>query len=221
MSSSAAKGAGRRGAAAKAARTRTAGARVAVPLARSGAADDRPRGRALDRHWHLAQDAYEIGVTEVEFSVFRVAAALERWQSDCIGACLGGAYSGTDVALLHVIRMHDRPKSISELGRLLKRDDVSNLQYGVRKLLKAGLIQRANEAGSKRDVTYVVSARGREVTDKYAETRRELLISMTRNSVGEADFETVARMLNLMAAMYDQASCVAATHRVADEPHES
>lgn len=116
--------------------------------------------------------------------------------------------------------MHDRPKSISELGRLLKRDDVSNLQYGVRKLLKAGLIQRAKEAGSKRDVTYCVSALGRRVTDKYAETRRELLISMTRNSVGEADFDAVARMLNLMAAMYDQASCVAATHRVADEGAE-
>lgn len=212
MSAGVTKSNGARGAAAKA-----SGARTPAAKGRPEDGAGRLRARTLDRHWHLARDAYEIGVTEVEFAVFRVAAALERWQSDCLGACHDGAFSGTDTALLHVIRMHDRPKSISELGRLLKRDDVSNLQYGVRKLLKAGLIQRSKEAGSKRDVTYCVSALGRKVTDKYAETRRELLISMTRTSVGEADFDTVARMLNLMAAMYDQASCVAATHRVADD----
>jgi predicted MarR family transcription regulator len=185
-------------------------------VARERGAEARPRGRTLDRQWHLASDAYEVGITEFEFAIFRVAAALERWQSDCLATCHAGAFSGTDTALLHVIRMHDRPKSISELGRLLKRDDVSNLQYGVRKLLKAGLIQRAKEAGSKRDVTYCVTASGRDVTDKYAETRRELLLSMTREAAGEVDFETVARTMNLMAAMYDQASCVAATHRVND-----
>src|SRR5579872_7614860 len=97
----------------------------------------------LDKHWHLATDEFEVGVTELEFAVFRVSAAFERWQADCLGCCLGQSYSGTDTALLHVIRMHERPKSISELARLLKRDDVANIQYGTRKLLKAGLIEKS------------------------------------------------------------------------------
>ncbi len=111
--------------------------------------------------------------------------------------------------------MHDRPKGISELARLLKRDDLSNLQYGTRKLLKAGLIEKSRHAGrSKKDVTYQVSALGRDVTDRYASFRKELLVSMTRETAGKLDFETLARALNMMSAMYDQASCVAATHRL-------
>ena len=175
----------------------------------------RKRARGLDKHWHLATDDFEVGLTELEFSIFRVSAAFERWQADCLGCCHGQPFSGTDTALLHVIRMHERPKGISELARLLKRDDLSNLQYGVRKLLKAGLIEKSRQAGaSKKDVTYQVSALGRDVTDKYARFRQELLISMTRATAGKVDFESLARALTMMSAMYDQASCVAATHRL-------
>ncbi len=170
--------------------------------------------RGLDKHWHLATDDFEVGLTELEFSIFRIAAAFERWQSDCLGCCHGQAFSGTDTALLHVIRMHDRPKGISEMARLLKRDDISNLQYSVRKLLKAGLIEKFGHAGSKKDVTYQVSAEGRDVTDRYARFRQELLISMARTTAGNLDFESMARAFTMMAAMYDQASCIAATHRV-------
>src|SRR5215469_9641035 len=180
-----------------------------------GSAGNTRRGaRGLDKHWHLATDDFEVGLTELEFSIFRVSAAFERWQADCLGCCHGQPFSGTDTALLHVIRMHDRPKSISELARLLKRDDLSNLQYGTRKLLKAGLIEKSRQASSKKDVTYQVSALGRDVTDRYARFRKELLISMTRVTAGTTDFEALARALTMMSAMYDQASCVAATHRL-------
>jgi predicted MarR family transcription regulator len=124
------------------------------------------------------------------------------------------AFSGTDTALLHVIRMHERPKSISELARLLKRDDLSNLQYGVRKILKAGRIGKSGHSGSKKEVAYQVSVLGREVTDRYAGFRKELLISMAQATAGNLDFESLARALTMMSAIYDQASCVAATHRV-------
>lgn len=167
----------------------------------------------LDRHWHLATNDFEVGLSEFEFSIFRVSAAFERWQSDCLACCHGHSFSGTDTAMLHVIRMHDRPKSISEIGRLLKRDDLANLQYGVRKLLKAGLIEKSRDAGSKKDVTYQATERGREITSKYAEFRQELLISMAQSIAGDINFESIAKALNLMSAVYDQASCVAATHR--------
>jgi predicted MarR family transcription regulator len=173
-----------------------------------------PKGKGLDKHWHLASSAFEVGLTELEFSIFRISAAFERWQSDCLACCHGGAFSGTDTALLHVIRMHDRPKSISEMARLLKRDDVSNLTYSVRKLLKAGLVEKSDTLGSKKDVTYQVTPLGAGITSDYAEFRRELLISMTESTAGNVDFQSIATALNLMAAMYDQASCIAATHRV-------
>jgi predicted MarR family transcription regulator len=110
--------------------------------------------------------------------------------------------------------MHERPKSISELARLLKRDDLSNMQYSVRKLLKDGLIERTRGANSKRDVTYQVTQRGREITDQYAQFRRELLISLLESATRQTDFSAVAAALNMMSALYDQAASVAATHRI-------
>lgn len=169
---------------------------------------------SLDKHWHLATDEFEVELTELEFAIIRVSAAFERWQSDCLACCHGQSFSGADTAVLHVIRMHDRTKSISEIGRLLKRDDQSNLQYGIRKLLKAGLIEKANDGTSKKGVTYQVSKLGREVTDKYADFREELLVSLARTISGERDLQAISKVLNLMSGLYDQASCVAATHRV-------
>ena len=110
--------------------------------------------------------------------------------------------------------MHDRPKSISEIGRLLNRDDLSNLQYGIRKLVNAGVIEKSGTSDSKKGVTYVVTDLGCEITDKFAQFRRELLISLTRSMSTEISLVDAARVLNLMSGMYDQASCIAAAHRI-------
>lgn len=170
----------------------------------------------LDKHWHLATDDHEIDLTELEFALIRVSEAFSRWESDCMACCHPQSFSGADVAVLHVIRMHDRAKGISEIGRLLNRDDTSNLQYGVRKLAKAGLIEKTKITDNKKGVTYRVTQLGRDATDKYGGFRRELLLSLTQLISEKEDLNTVSRVLNLLAGMYDQASCIAATHRVTE-----
>ena len=169
---------------------------------------------ALDKHWHLAKNDYEVELSELEFSLLRVSSAFERWRADCMACCFDQSFSGADTAVLNVIRMHDRPKSISDIGRQLNRDDQSNLQYGIRKLVKAGVIEKASTGDSKKGVTYVVTELGREATDKYAQFRRELLITLTQSITTDQSLTEVGRVLNLMAGMYDQAACVAAAHRI-------
>ena len=168
----------------------------------------------LDKHWHLARDDYEVGLAELEFSILRLSAAFERWRSDCMACCCDASFSGADTAVLHVVRMHDRPKSISEIGRLLNRDDLSNLQYGIRKLLNAGVIEKTGNNDSKKGVTYVVTQLGCEITDRFAEFRQELLISLTQSMSTDISLTEVARVVNLLSGIYDQASCIAATHRM-------
>ena len=113
----------------------------------------------LQKHWHLAARDYQVAFTELEFAIIRVSAAFERWQSDCLACCHGTPFSGSDNVILHVIRMHDRPKGISEIRRLLNRDDQSNLQYGVRKLLKAGLIEKTKGGTSKKNFERIPGTR--------------------------------------------------------------
>lgn len=170
----------------------------------------------LDKHWHLAENDYEVGLTELEFSILRLSAAFDRWRSDCMACCFEGALSGADTAILHVVRMHDRPKSISEIGRLLNRDDLSNLQYGIRKLVNAGVIEKSGNSDSKKGVTYAVTKLGCDITDSFAEFRRELLISLTQSMSTDISLNDIARVLNLLSGIYDQASCIAATHRATE-----
>ena len=177
---------------------------------------DQSKKTVLDKHWHLATDDHEIELTELEFALLRVSEAFSRWESDCMACCHSQVFSGADTAVLHVVRMHDRSKSISEIGRLLNRDDMSNLQYGVRKLAKAGLIEKTKITDNKKGVTYQVTQSGRDATDNYGAFRRELLLSLTGLISEKEDLTAVARVLNLLAGMYDQASCIAATHRATE-----
>jgi len=167
----------------------------------------------LDKHWHLAETEEEVRFSDLEFSLFRIGAAFDRWQKDCLACCVGEGMGGMDNAILHMIRMHERPKSISELSRLLNRDDISNLQYSLRKLTSNGLVERVGKKESKRTATYQITAKGREITDLYMQYRRELLLPLTE-SIKNFDEDVIGtcRLLNLVSGIYDHASSIAAAH---------
>lgn len=174
-------------------------------------------GEHFDKHWHLSTDSHEVALTEAEFSIFRIFSAFTRWMDDLTRCCHdadNASCSGIDFSLLNVVRMHDRAKGISELARLMNRDDMPNIQYSIRKLIKAGLIEKVGTEANKKGATYQATSRGEEATDLYARYRRELLIPLTR-AISNSDerMEEVANMLTLLSGIYDQAACVAATHR--------
>ena len=174
----------------------------------------KPETPDLDRHWHLAQNDHQIALTELEYSLIRTVEAFNRWQSECLAAASGKALSGGDNVVLHVIRMNDRPKSVTEIARLTNRDDISNVQYTIRKLLKAGLVEKIASHRRRRGTSYRVTAKGRDVTDRYARLRVELLCKLTGTIKDvETYLENGSRVLDLMSGIYDQAARVAATHR--------
>ncbi|MEH6610209.1 MAG: winged helix DNA-binding protein [Halioglobus sp.] len=174
-------------------------------------------GVAPDNHWHLSGSNHELALTEIEFAIFRIFASFSRWMDDLTAYCQDEAEppcSGLDFSLLNVIRMNDRPKGISEIGRLLNRDDISNMQYSMRKLVKFDFIEKVGAKGNKKGATYRATEKGIEATNRYAKFRRELLLPLTQ-SLSESDqrMAQVTNMLTLMSGIYDQAACVAATHR--------
>jgi predicted MarR family transcription regulator len=88
--------------------------------------------------WHLARTETERQLSDFEFGLERLAQAYYRWKAACLAAVCDTPLSGDDVAVLNVIRMGDEPKRLSEVGQLLNRVDVPNLQYAARKLTRAG-----------------------------------------------------------------------------------
>ncbi len=169
-------------------------------------------GAGIDYHWHLAQSPVEVDTTELEFALMRAFEGFGRWQSECLAGVCELAATGPENALLHIIRMNERPKSIKDLARLTNRDDVPNIQYSLRKLIGAGLVVR--KGAGRSGVTYEVTDEGRRVTEDYGTLRRRLLIAAIAGVPGfPARLEEATRALNLLSGIYEEVARVAATHR--------
>lgn len=166
----------------------------------------------LDRRWHLARTPVEVDVAEIEYALMRATEAFERWQTECLASVVDLAASGPENAMLHIIRMNDRPKSIKDLARLANREDIPNMQYSLRKLIGAGLVAR--EGSGRAGVTYSVTDLGRDVTDRYADVRASLLVEAIKSVPNFTQkLEEATRTLELLTGIYEQAARVAATHR--------
>lgn len=167
---------------------------------------------AVNYRWHLAQSGAEVDTTELEFALMRTFEGFGRWQSECLASVVDLAATGPENAMLHIIRMNERPKSIKELARMTNRDDVPNIQYSLRKLIGAGLVIR--KGAGRSGVTYEVTERGRQVTDDYGAVRRRLLIAQIEDLPGfSARLADATRTLNLLSGIYEEAARVAARHR--------
>ncbi len=174
--------------------------------------DQNNDGSKLDYRWHLSESDAEVTCTELEFALMRCFEAFGRWQGECLASVSDFAGSGPENALLHLVRMNDRGKSIKELARLTNRDDIPNIQYSMRKLLAAELVQK--KGSGRTGVTYEVTDKGRQVTDDYSELRKRLLIEQIRSLPRfETRLAEAGRSLNILAGIYEEIARVTATHR--------
>jgi predicted MarR family transcription regulator len=163
--------------------------------------------------WHLARTETERLLSDFEFGLERLAQAYYRWKAACLAAVCDVPLTGDDVAVLNVVRMGDEPKRLSEIGQLLNRVDVPNLQYATRKLVRVGLIETEGRS-SRKETRYRATATGRSVTEAYAALRAATLPPMLDALDGwPVKSETTRIQLDLLSSLYAQAAQVAITRR--------
>ena len=130
--------------------------------------------RGDDHFWHLARGGTGVAVTDVEFALMRTAESFARWQSECLAAVTGAQLSGSENAMLHVICMHEQPKTVRELMQMTNRGDVPNVQYALRKLMQLGFVTKSGSA--RKGVFYAGTAEGMRVCEDFARLREKLLL---------------------------------------------
>lgn len=173
----------------------------------------------LDRTWHLSQSENEIKATDFELGLWRVFYGFMRWQQECERNVNGSNLTGQDLSVLHTIRMKDRAKSITDIARLLNRDDMFNIQYSIRKLLKLRFIQKVKLPDSK-SISYQMTAIGIKNTDNLAIARKKILIDMFIKDA-DLNLEETTRTLVKLKAIYDQAEHAAASHVLPNMKHDA
>ena len=161
--------------------------------------------------WHLAQSDAEERLSGLEFLLWRLFYSFKKWHEDCQSCVSNDDVNADEIALIHLIRMRDRPKTIYEIARLMNRDDMPNLQYSLKKLIKLNIIQKSKEA-SKRAISYEVTAKGRKITDRYGEIRREIMVKLLKNN-NEKDWDMIYSILSDYMNTYNEASRTAALSR--------
>ena len=163
--------------------------------------------------WHLARSETERQLCDFEFGLERLTQAYYRWKAACLAAICDVPLTGDDVTVLNVVRMGDEPKRLSEIGQLLNRVDVPNLQYATRKLVRVGLIETEGSS-SRKETRYRVTAKGHSVTEAYAALRTATLPPMLEALDGWAEKSaTTSVQLDLISSLYAQAAQVAITRR--------
>lgn len=169
---------------------------------------------ALDRHWHLGQTEEELVAADFEYALMRCIESFNAWQQECLATVAGRKVSATDNVVLHITRMNDRPKSITELSKLMNRSDLSNLKYSIRKLVESGLLEKVSEGGKRKGMRYQATAAGIKLTEAYASLRREQLMpQMASIADNEEMLNQATHTLNLLGGIYDQVAHVIAFHR--------
>ena len=100
-----------------------------------------------------------------------------------------------------------------EVGQLLNRVDVPNLQYATRKLVRAGLIETEGYS-SRKETRYRATEHGRAVTEAYAEFRAATLPPMLDALEGwPVKSEATKLQFDAIAGLYAQAAQIAITKR--------
>jgi predicted MarR family transcription regulator len=169
-------------------------------------AAERAMKKQPGRTWHLGETEVELGFAEFQHAVICFSESFYRYVGKSLSTIAGDPkLTGYDSVILHTIYALDRPKSITEIQHFTNRGDVANIQYSIRKLLRAGLIEKAPRGG--RGTTYRVSAKGRSVARDYVLARRELLSQIAEDGGRLVTRLADARnMLTLLTGLYDQAS---------------
>jgi predicted MarR family transcription regulator len=158
---------------------------------------------------HLATNPHEFAVTRFEQGLICAAAAFYRFY----GVLLGREgrvrnISGQDNAILQQIMAASRPLAVTDIARFANRDDIANIQYSLKKLTRAGLIEKAGRS-SARETSYMVTDFARNWTQDFLKLRRQLFTDPAAQILDFDDqLEKSANLLNLIAGFYDHGTRV-------------
>jgi predicted MarR family transcription regulator len=117
--------------------------------------------------------------------------------------------SPLEILVLHNVNHRGRDKRLSDVCFLLNIDDTHTVNYALRKLSKAGLIESEKRG---KEVFYRTSKTGAQLCDAYRKVReRCLLDGLSRMDISGEDLSILGASLRALSGQYDQASRAASS----------
>lgn len=170
--------------------------------------EQRPDNRRIVSSRHLAEgEGWEL--SEFEFGLIIVFNAFSRWITRCMAAAGQPDLNPLDILILHNVNHRGRDKRLSDVCFLLNIEDSHTVNYALRKLLKAGLLESEKRG---KEVFYRTSPDGTALCEAYRDVRRQCLLEgLAATELSGPDLREFARSLRALSGQYDQASRAAAS----------
>ena len=171
-------------------------------------AEKKSDSRRIVSSRHLAEgEGWEL--SELEFGLIIASNAFSRWMTRCMAAAGQPDLSPLEILILHNVNHRGKDKRLSDICFLLNIEDSHTVNYGLRKLLKAGLLDSEKRG---KEVFYSTSAEGAELCASYRDVRRQCLLDgLSAADLPGKDLRELARSLRALSGHYDQASRAAAS----------
>ncbi|MDA3888116.1 MAG: winged helix DNA-binding protein [Allgaiera sp.] len=168
-----------------------------------------PQATPIVSSAHLAEGDSGWQMSELEYAMTMTYNAFSRWMMHCMKAVGHNDFNPLDVLVLHNVNHRGKEKRLADIAFMLNIEDTHTVNYALKKLIKAGLID-GRKLG--KEMFYRTTEKGQEVCQAYRDVRRSCLLDTAGTS--ERDYEEigqVARVLRRMSGLYDQASRSAAS----------
>jgi len=172
----------------------------------------KPKSLTKPAPWHLGATQRDLAFAEFQHALICLSEAFYRYVGKSLSIIAADPYlTGQDSVILHTIYLGERPKSITDLQHFTNRSDVANIQYSVRKLKAAKLIERA-ASGEGRSATYRLTAKGKQIAHAYAKARHVLLARFPEHEQRLVERLADAKdLMVILTGLYDQGSRVLMT----------
>lgn len=158
---------------------------------------------------HLAEAADGWQLSELEYAMTMTYNAFTRWMTHCMTTVGYRDFNPLDILILHNINHRGKEKRLTDIAFMLNVEDTHTVNYAVKKLVKAELVEGQKEG---KEIFYRTTDKGQQVCQDYGKIRQTCLLDTA--SAGGTDFDEIshiAKVLRSASGLYDQASRAAAS----------
>lgn len=165
-----------------------------------GRSDSSPQVEPAKTGWQFSELEYALTMTHNAYS---------RWMNHCMAAAGHSDFNSLDILILHNVNHHTRERRLSEIAFVLNIDDTHTVNYSVKKLVKANLVEGHKEG---KEIYYRTTEEGSRVCRVYSEIREKCLVNAAEATGRDfEEFSRLALLLREISSHYDQASRMAAS----------
>ena len=166
------------------------------------------KNRRIVSSRHLAEgEGWE--ASELEYGMIIAYNAFSRWMTRCMAAAGNADLTALEILVLHNTNHRARAKRLSDICFLLNIEDTHTVNYALRKLLKAGLLESEKRG---KEMFYNTSPAGEALCEAYRAIRKTCFLDgLNRMDMDSEELREIAAALRSISGQYDQASRAAAS----------